>query len=173
MTDTVTRRLRARFELLDTDGDGRLRDADFTAAASRVAARLGIEPTDPKARALQHAMNRFWAGLRERADADSDGTVTLAEYAAVAGDPAGFDEHVADYARAMVDACDTDDDGVVDREEFLGGLTALGFDREGAARLHERLADPDGSVPTQAWVRTIRAYYLDPSDSEPDVLLRG
>lgn len=173
MTGEVAQRLRARFELLDVDGDGTLRDDDFAAAAERVAVRLGVDGADPKARALREAMNRFWVGLRERADADGDGVVTLAEYAAVAGDPSAFDEHVADYARTLVDLCDRDGDGVIDRLEFLNGLIALGFAPEGAERLHGRLAAADGTVPTGAWERSIRAYYLDPSDPEPDLLLRG
>ncbi|GLZ78485.1 hypothetical protein Afil01_32920 [Actinorhabdospora filicis] len=173
MTDAIAQRLRARFELLDVDGDGRLRHDDFTAAADRVAARLGLTADDPKTRTLHQAMNRFWAGLREHADADGDGTVTLAEYAAVAGDPAGFDAHVADYARAMVGVCDRDNDGVIGRQEFLDGLNALGFAPDGAALLHESLAEPDGSVPAEAWVRSIRAYYLDPADASPNLLLHG
>ncbi|GAA2213851.1 hypothetical protein GCM10009850_093140 [Nonomuraea monospora] len=164
-------RLRARFSLLDANGDGRLRAEDFALLAGRVCASLGADPNSAKALALAEGCRAYWEGLAAISDSDGDGIVTFQEYAAAVPDSDHFDEHGSPYARALTALADIDDDGQVEHTDFVACMTAIGFALPQVEQLFATLASHGGRVTTDAWSAAIKAYYVSTSAHTPGQML--
>ncbi|WP_343951795.1 calcium-binding protein [Nonomuraea longicatena] len=158
-------RLRLRFELLDTDGSSVLTRADFVLYTSRVCRVLGVADGSPKAEALAAACGRYWENLAASADRDHDGRVTFEEYAALSHDPSWFAAHGEAYAVAIAAVGDLDDDGLIERDDFLGLHSAAGFPLAYAARLFGDLdRGVTGRVSTADFAAFVRDYYTSAAD---------
>ncbi|WP_219470689.1 EF-hand domain-containing protein [Nonomuraea rhizosphaerae] len=170
--DTTPRlaRLRARFELLDANGDGRLQADDFRLLVDRVADALTVDGESAKVRALAHGCRVYWDGLAGTADSDRDNTVTFDEYVAALPDADHFDSYGRPYARALAALADRDDDGYIEQGDFLATMTAIGFSRSRAVELFAALSRDD-RVATAVWETAIRDYYVNASADIPGQVL--
>ncbi|GAA3675019.1 hypothetical protein GCM10022224_044150 [Nonomuraea antimicrobica] len=158
-------RLRMRFDLLDVNASGALTSADLALFASRVRSVLGVPADAPKGRALTEACLRFWAGLAEAADQDHDGEISFAEYSSFSHDAAWFAEYGEAYAVAVPAVCDLDDDGRIERDDFLGLHSAAGFPLTYSTKLFSDLdTGGTGRVSTEDFARFLRAFYTGAGD---------
>jgi Ca2+-binding EF-hand superfamily protein len=158
-------RLRLRFELLDADGSSVLTCADFVLYTSRVCRVLGVAEGSSKADALAAACRGYWQNLAASADRDHDGRVTFEEYAALSHDGSWFAAHGEAYAVAVSAVCDLDDDGLIERDDFLGLHSAAGFPLAYAAKLFRDLdGGGTGRVSTADFAAFVRDYYTSAGD---------
>ncbi|MET7328943.1 hypothetical protein [Nonomuraea sp. NPDC005650] len=158
-------RLRMRFELLDTDGSAVLTSADFALYASRVCRVLGVPAEAPKAGALEEGCRRFWEGLAAAADRNRDGQVTFEEYSSFSHDDSWFAEHGEAYAAALPAVCDLDDDGLIERDDFLGLHSAAGFPLSYSTKLFSDLdSGGTGRVNTACFTEFLRKFYTGADD---------
>src|ERR1700754_972976 len=126
-------RLLLRFRILDTDGNGYLDETAFDQLAAKALAAMGEPRESAKGQALLNGHRRFWAGLCTALDADGDGRISLEEYLARLGDPGEAERTVTDYATSLAALVDRDDDGYVERDDFVTCMTASGFARANSA----------------------------------------
>ncbi|MEU8364128.1 EF-hand domain-containing protein [Nonomuraea sp. NPDC048882] len=160
MSFSAADRLRMRFELLDVNGSGSLTSADFELFAARVCRVLGVPTGAPAAHALAEGCRRFWTGLAAAADLDQDGQVTFTEYRSFSHDDAWFAEYGEAYVGAVSTVCDLDDDGLIERDHFLGLHSAGGFPLSYSVKLFDDLdGGGTGRVSTAAFAAFLRAYY--------------
>ncbi|MEV5710698.1 EF-hand domain-containing protein [Actinoallomurus sp. NPDC052274] len=153
-------RLLLRFRILDSDGNGYLDESDFDRLATKVLSALGEPRESAKGQAVLDGHHRFWAGLRASLDADRDGRISLAEYLARLGDPGDAEQAVTDYATSMAALVDRDDDGYVERDDFLTCMTASGFAEANSATVFEELDESgDGRIPVGHWAAAIVDWY--------------
>jgi hypothetical protein len=174
-------RLRTRFSLLDADGDGRLQVEDFGLLAQRVIDALAASPArfprpDPhlisaKATDLLQGCQIYWQGLVTMTGS-RDGVVTFEEYAAAIPDDAHFDHYGQPYVRALASLADWNEDGQVERADFLACMTAIGFAEPDVERIYAELSF-DGAIATEAWKTAIRDFYLSATADTPGQLLVG
>ncbi|MEV0238192.1 EF-hand domain-containing protein [Nonomuraea sp. NPDC050786] len=80
--ELIEANLSGAFAVLDTDGDGHITVADFTAKADQMCAAFALEPRSPHHTALQRAYAAWWEQIRDGADHDGDGKVSQAEFVA-------------------------------------------------------------------------------------------
>ncbi|MGH8791202.1 MAG: EF-hand domain-containing protein [Stackebrandtia sp.] len=165
------RKLIRRFELMDADHDGQLEREDYEALAERLVQGLDAPPESPKARAVQDTYGRFWDEYISRMDADGDGKVTKQEYIKAIDrqsfDQAAFDRAFKPHFQAVARLCDTDDDGMVSREEFARMMRVHGVSAQEASASFEQIdQDHDGTLSVDELVNAARNYYLS---DEPDV----
>jgi Ca2+-binding EF-hand superfamily protein len=167
-------RLLLRFRILDSDRDGYLDEADFDRLATKVLSALGEARESAKGRAVLDGHHRFWAGLCASLDADGDGRISLAEYLARLGDPGDAEQAVTDYATSMAALVDRDDDGYVERDDFLTCMTASGFTEANSAAVFEELDESgDGRIPVDHWAAAIVDWYKsERTDIPGHVLVR-
>lgn len=159
-TTTADARLRRRFQMLDLDGNGLLEAEDFSRLAHRVTAAVGADPASPKAQALLDGTARYWEGVRADADANDDGKVTLDEYMAAVHDAGVFERYVRTYAETQTALVDVDDDGYVERADFIACLEAVGFTTAEAAHIYRELDTEDtGRVANGEFVASIARFY--------------
>ncbi|GAA4622538.1 hypothetical protein GCM10023196_015140 [Actinoallomurus vinaceus] len=158
-------RLRMRFDLLDVDGSGALTSADFALFASRVCGVLGMPSDSPKAKALAEGCRRFWEGLAAAADRNKDGKVSFEEYSSFSHDDAWFAEHGEAYVAAVSTVCDLDDDGLIERDHFLGLHSAGGFPLAYSTKLFSDLNGGEaGRVRSDRFAEFLRAFYTGADD---------
>jgi hypothetical protein len=158
-------RLRMRFDLLDVDGSAALTSADFALFASRVCQVLGVPADSPKAHALAEGCRRYWDGLADAADRNQDGKVTFEEYSSFSHDGSWFALHGEAYVAAVSTVCDLDDDGLIERDHFLGHHSAAGFPLTYSAKLFSDLDSAGtGRVRTGDFAQFLRRFYTGADD---------
>lgn len=86
------------------------------------------------------------AGIFRAADGNADGVVTQAEYV--------LNRIITDEAKAIVQEMDDDEDGLVERAEFVKHATKLLSDHELAVQVFSALdANADGGIPIPEYLR--------------------
>ncbi|QLE74446.1 EF-hand domain-containing protein [Streptomyces rectiverticillatus] len=152
MNATAAKRL--VFAMLDTDGDGVISKAEYSARVERVTRATGRTNDDPLVIAAREVGARAWAAM----DANGDGGVTFDEYAAWAGAEA-FDTVCEPVLGALFDLADTDKDGALSLQEFTTLRTALG---NPVSNIEAAFSALDGAgagrVGRDAYLASVRAH---------------
>ncbi|ANW17893.1 EF-hand domain-containing protein [Streptomyces clavuligerus] len=110
------------FGMLDTDGDGRIRERDLVCLAEKLNAAFSGGAPEAVAR-LERAFTVLWTTDLRPMDADGDEAIDRAEWSmgvrrAVADDRAGFLRRMGTVLQAWLALCDRDADGRIDRRAF-------------------------------------------------------
>ncbi|MEV0618764.1 hypothetical protein AB0I81_35965 [Nonomuraea sp. NPDC050404] len=170
--DTTSRlaRLRTRFSLLDINADGHLRAENFDLLAERVLDALIVKRDSARAIALRRGCRIYWQGLAAMAGGGDDDVVSFKKYAAVIPNNAHFDRYGRAYASALTSLADVNDDGQVERVDFLACMEAIGFAIPQIERTYAELSH-DGAVTTEDWKTAIRDFYLSDTAYTPGQFL--
>lgn len=130
------------FRMYDTDGDGTVGKRDFELKVANVAKLRGIEAGSNAYQELAGSIMADWEQLRQTADTNADGKVTLDEWLAhgtrVVGDEALYATVLAE-ADAVVSKFDANGDGKLDRKEFIAIATAWGADQASIEQVFPKL----------------------------------
>ncbi|GLW58037.1 EF-hand domain-containing protein [Kitasatospora phosalacinea] len=178
MTSAVkSRKFSSMFDWFDQDQDGQLTQLDFAATAG-VFSRAARKDDHTNIRAIHTAFDQWWQLLLEHADTDADGQVSRDEFITVMEDnvttEAHFEPAVMTIADAVMNAVDTDQDGVLSLEEYVRLYDTLGVEREvstAAFRLVDR--DGDGVISFAEYRAAIVEFYLSTDPDAPGNHLLG
>ncbi|HEY1176864.1 MAG TPA: EF-hand domain-containing protein [Phytomonospora sp.] len=166
-SDLLNRKLGRHFDLIDTNGDGSIDQADFDLIVTRLGQEFGQAPGTPKHRALADAYAALWAGMQESMDVNADGTVSREEYVRglETNAAAAYQAYLAPVARAIIDLCDVDGDGRISGEELAGLHRGLGMaDKDHSAAMRTLDRDNNGYVDEAELNAAIRDFF---SSSDP------
>ncbi|MFI6103681.1 EF-hand domain-containing protein [Streptomyces sp. NPDC051310] len=164
--DLYERRIAARFDAFDQDGNGYISREDFTTAASRLLEAFGTPFRSDKGQALSGGAEAFWQGLAGIADVDGDQRVTRGEFVGGAvkrlrDNPDRFAEIARPFVRAVLAVADRDGDGRTEVAELERALRALGVDSHTAALAAESLdVDRSGCVDEEEAVTAFARYCM-------------
>ncbi|GLF98939.1 EF-hand domain-containing protein [Streptomyces yaizuensis] len=167
------------FDLLDTDGDGRIRASDLTVLASRLSAAFAATRPETVAR-LERAFTVLWTRDVRRMGTGGGDAVDREEWRrgvrrAVAEDRDGFLGRMGAMLQEWLDLCDADSDGGIGRTKFLTmyGRT-LGLEPE---QLHEAFTtldiDGDGRLSREDIRGAVAEYYTSDATDTPGNWLFG
>ncbi|MGW6981377.1 EF-hand domain-containing protein [Streptomyces sp. NPDC054932] len=177
-TDLLTRKINRHFDLIDTDGNGRITKEDFDLIVTRMADQFGHAPGSPKFVELAEVYGSLWNGLRENLDTDGDGAVSREEYAhgltsgVLTGE--GYEQLMQPVAKVIFGLCDTNGDGRLDREEIAKAHLALGVQGEDHEAAMARLdRNGDGFVDEKELAQALQDFFLSKDDNAPGNLLFG
>jgi len=164
-------RLKRRFELWDSNGDGTIDKSDYETEARRIVKAFGEQETSPKGRALLTAYLGMWEKLAAKAKVGSQGKVTLQQFADVShqelveGGDAGFDKNLRPTIEAIVKMCDTDGDGEVNPAEFKRWMKAVGVDERQADSAFRQIdSNGNGQLTVEELVTAVRDYHQGVND---------
>jgi Ca2+-binding EF-hand superfamily protein len=150
--DLVKRNIDAVFAILDADSDGVITSGDLTGLGTRVCEQLRIAGS-PRAAVIVESYASWWEQLRADCDADGDGRISRAEFAAAmlsgGGDrQAYYSQHLARQISLIADVMDADGDGFIEATEYLALFGAApSLDPQLVQAAFERLdADGDGRI---------------------------
>ncbi|MGW2229681.1 EF-hand domain-containing protein [Streptomyces formicae] len=167
-SDLLNRKISRHFDLIDTNGDGEITQADFDLVVTRLSEEFGEAADSPKRRALSDAYQALWGGMQQSLDTDRDGAISREEYVAGLGAdaPAGYRQYVQPVAKAIIRLCDTNGDGKLDGAELLKVHRALSMDSgshdEAMAKLDR---DGDGFISEQELTVAIEEFF---SSEDPE-----
>lgn len=161
-SDLLTRKLGRHFDLIDTNGDGRIDFADFDVIVTRLGREFGHAPGSPAHRALTDAYAELWAGMQRSMDLDGDGAVSREEYVrGLESDAAAtYQRYLAPLASAIIGMCDIDGDRRISRAELAGIHRGLGMaDHDHDAAMRNLDTDGDGYVNEDELLEAIRDFF--------------
>ncbi|MGQ0838230.1 EF-hand domain-containing protein [Actinokineospora sp.] len=164
-------RLKRRFELWDSNGDGTIDRSDYETEARRILKSFGEPDNSPKARALLSAYLGMWDKLAGKANVGGQGKISLEQFVQVSerelveGGDAGFDRNLRPTIEAIVDLCDTDGDGEVNQAEFKRWMQAVGVDQRQADDAFRKIdKDGSGQLTVEELVSAVRDYHQGKHD---------
>lgn len=164
-------RLKRRFELWDSNGDGTIDRSDYETEARRILKAFGEQETSPKGRALLSAYLGMWDKLAGKAKVGAQGKVTLQQFTEVSekeiveGGDAGFDRNLRPTIEAIVNMCDTDGDGEVNPAEFKRWMKAVGVDERQADSAFRQIdSNGNGQLTIEELVTAVRDYHQGVND---------
>ncbi|TSB23356.1 EF-hand domain-containing protein [Streptomyces sp. NBC_01525] len=162
-------RLRQRFALYDTNGDGRIGRADLENEARRIVEAFGESVDAPRAQALLTAYPQLFDFLSKQVGAEGELTqdqfLEAAEKEVISAGPEGFGRVLRPSIRAMVDLADTDGDGQVSPAEFEKWLKAISADINADTAFQAVDADGNGQLSVDELVLAVGRYHSGELDA--------
>jgi Ca2+-binding EF-hand superfamily protein len=177
--DVQLRKLRKRFRLLDTNGNGRLDLSDYLAVAHRFQHLFALAPGSDRAVLIEDTYTRLFHAMHRHGDHNADGHVDEQEFvdtsvASLLTRPDGFDRAVRPVVDAVARVCDKDGDAALSRDEFRRLLLAEGA-REEDCDLALAHLYPNGTphLDLAGFTRATREFYCSPDPASPGNWLLG
>jgi Ca2+-binding EF-hand superfamily protein len=170
-TNVKNDRLEKRFDKWDVDGNGRIERTDFEAEAQRILQAFGEPPNSPQGRAVLESFTSTFEYLAEQAGVgrtgslDKDRFMNVIETEVFQGGDAGFGRVVRPMIQAILNLCDTDGDGEVNRDEFAKWLGAVGIDGSKADEAFDAIdSNRSGSLTVDELVNAVKAFHFGTLD---------
>ncbi|GAA4011369.1 hypothetical protein GCM10022247_37200 [Allokutzneria multivorans] len=172
VASVLSLKLRRMFDILDADRDGHLTAEDMPALADALAVPFAAVPD--KMRDLRAALSNIWDAHLSQMAEESGGRLSPAGYergvrVAIAEDGESLVEALNDTVVAWFALFDTDDDGLISREEYVqigGPLGGVSVEEMGQA--FDRLDhDGDGELSIEE-IRTAAAEYFTSDNPDAD-----
>lgn len=171
LTSAQQERLDQRFNLYDTNGDGRIDRSDLHREAQRVVQAFGEPEDSPKAQALLNAYPQMFDYLLEKGGHGAGASLTKEQFIAVAAQEmlqhgqAGFASVLRPSIQAMVALCDTDGDNQVSLAEFGKWIRAISPDIEAKTAFQAIDTDGNGQLSVDELVAAVGRYHAGETDA--------
>ncbi|XP_077288891.1 sarcoplasmic calcium-binding protein 2 [Arctopsyche grandis] len=115
----------------DVNQSGTIEKKDFELAIEKICTLRGWTPNNPKYAETHETMIKIWDGLRQRADANKDGQVSVDEWCSMWDDYAQNPDRALEwqsrYMNFMFDLEDASNDGSIDVDEFTTVCSCYGL----------------------------------------------
>jgi tellurite resistance protein TerC len=159
--------LNRRFAVLDINHDGTWQERDYEQQARRVCDAFGHAADSPACRNVTDAQRGLFSALLAHMDVNHDQQITPEEFAASIGrdiaDQPGFDAAISAAASSLLQAADTDGNGVLDRSEYAQLTAAYGASTRPADQAFRQLdRDHNGVLDITELTEAIRQFYTSP-----------
>jgi Ca2+-binding EF-hand superfamily protein len=159
------RKIDRAFGYLDVDDDGLIETEDVVNLGNRLVSAFGESLDSPKGKAVVDSFGRFWTTLLEVMEVDDDGMISPDEYrkgmTAAFIDGPDYDRVFRPAVEAVSRLCDTDDDGMINYEDFGHLHEAWGTGADEVDPSFRKIdTDEDGLISVDELVEAGRQYYL-------------
>ncbi|MFI5640983.1 EF-hand domain-containing protein [Streptomyces goshikiensis] len=168
------RKLKGMFAAFDADGDGYLREEDFTALVARWS-RLPAVGVGTELRARMEALLMgWWAALLEAGDAGGDGAVDMGELLSLVDRLPSMVAEVTATADTVFDAVDANGDGLISPEEHRTLVETWNGQPVDTAGVFELLdLNGDGHLSREEFALLWRQFWISDDPVEPGNWLCG
>ena len=165
-----TKKIDIRFKRFDIDGDGVLTPNDYEGLAQRLLDAYGVPADEPKGKAVLDGYRGLWELHAREMDTNHDGYITPEEFhSAIASHVIGnngVEETVVPLMRAILDLCDKEGSGSLDRDEFTSLMAVFGVSDAHSLETFAKLdREGDGTISFDEFVEAGREFY---TSTDPD-----
>ena len=148
------------FNLLDSDGSGVLTKADFEKKLQEVAAIRNQKPGSPRYETLKSAYMVSWETIKQEADTNDDGQVTLDEFTSALdktlNDKAKLENVIKKSHQAHFEILDADGSGNVSFEEFKQVQQVYGLNESTATKMFDELdSNGKGGISLEEYMQQV------------------
>lgn len=174
-SEAITARFNQLFDVLDTDGDKHATWVDYQRLVDRYITGYALDPTEPKAHAIETAYRSLWEQLVRHSGAPGrlERQEFIAAMHAASEDRSRFNAAEA-VAEAVFDLLDEDGDGRISLDEFLVYASALGAaEQDARARFANVDTDGDVHISREEFVLSAREYLFGEATDSPGGFVFG
>ncbi|GAA2220248.1 hypothetical protein GCM10009850_122100 [Nonomuraea monospora] len=158
--DARHERIKAVFDVLNTNSNGYLESIDLETAARRIIRDLGVDPGSAPARTYLDSITGYWTSLVSELDQNNDGRLSFDEFARP-HTPANYPSAVRPLAESLAQLCDLDQDGFIEHTDFVTAALGIGFPRAAAETFYAELdTSREGRIPTGAFLTMFENFLL-------------
>lgn len=170
-TAAIDQRLEQRFNLWDSDHDGRVERSDFQAEAERIIQAFGEDADSPRGRAVLDSYLNMYEFLASKAGVGKEGLsrtqftdVVMREM--IDQGNRGFARVLRPTVRAIVELCDVTGDGAINPTEFRRWVAAIGASGTDPDESFRRMdVNRNGTLSVDELVEAVKRYHFGQSDT--------
>ncbi|MEU1498918.1 EF-hand domain-containing protein [Streptomyces sp. NPDC005732] len=168
------RKLKGMFAAFDADGDGCLREDDFTALVARWSRLPAVGPGTPLRARVETLLMGWWDALLAAGNAGGDGTVDLGELLTLVDRLPTLSDAVIATADTVFDAVDTNGDGRISPEEHRRLVETWNGQPVDMTGVFERLdRNGDGHLDREEFASLWYQFWTSDDPTEPGNWLCG
>lgn len=154
----------------DVNRSGTIEKKDFEIAIEKICRTRGWADGTPEQGKTRNTLLQVWDGLRQRADADHDGQVSLEEWVQMWEEFAKSNDSVLEwqnrYRDFMFQHVDSSGDGTIDLDEFLSVYTSYGITEEECRKAYDRFTNNKSlEITPEVFSKLWREFF---SSGDPD-----
>ncbi|MFN8489020.1 MAG: hypothetical protein U0350_15645 [Caldilineaceae bacterium] len=178
LTALQTKKLTNLFNLYDADGNGYLDERDYDRVAQNAAHAIGYQPGTAEYNTLYTAYMGIWQGVRQLADSDNTGQLTLDKfltgYANLISQKEVFAAVILDMAKTTVEFQDRNKDGKIEEDEHTAYAMAHNISHAAALESFRRLdRNGDGYLTRAELEKNIEEFFVSDDPEAPGNWLLG
>lgn len=178
LSSLQTKKLTNLFNLYDTDGNGLLEESDYVRVAQNAARAIGYQPDTAEYATLYAGYMGIWQGVRQLADPDNTGQLTLATflngYAHLISQRELFAAVILGMAKTMIELQDRNKDGKVEQDEHMAYAMAHNISHAAALESFRRLdRNGDGFLTRAELEQNIEEFFVSDDPAAPGNWLLG
>ncbi|XP_056639783.1 calexcitin-2 isoform X1 [Diorhabda sublineata] len=161
----------------DVNQSGTIDRKDFELAIGKICSLRGWPRDTPEYRKTFDSMINIWEGLKQRADSNKDGQVSVEEWAIMwdefSKDSSNPLEWQTQYMRFMFEMEDSSGDGAIDVDEFSGVCSCYGLDESECRQAFEKMAQGKHSVNYDEFETLWKQFFISENPSDPGNFIFG
>lgn len=161
----------------DVNQSGTIDRKDFELAIEKICSLRGWSPSSPQHKKTFDSMIQIWDGLRQRADSNKDGQVSVDEWSSMwdeyARNPDNPLEWQTQYLRFMFDLEDASADGSIDTDEFVQVCSCYGLAEAECTEAFQRMGQGAKDVNFEQFQVLWKQFFMSEDPSEPGNFIFG
>nr|QHB21921.1 juvenile hormone diol kinase [Colaphellus bowringi] len=161
----------------DVNQSGTIDRKDFELAIEKICSLRGWPSGSSQYKKTFDSMITIWEGLKQRADSNKDGQVSVEEWASMwddyAKNPDNALEWQTQYLRFMFDLEDASGDGSIDVDEFTSVGSCYGLDPSECKQAFHKMAEGREEVNYDQFVSLWKQFFTSENPSDPGNFIFG
>lgn len=167
MNELQQKKFARLFSMLDRDKDGAVERSDYETIGKQIAKLRGLASGSPEEAQIVTRMSAYWDALAKRADKDTNGRVTMAEWGqSMAGGSESMEQTRAQMVGLAASLLDRDGDGKITVDDYKRLFEMVGHKMDDAEDIFKRLdRNKNGKIDTSE-LATLVGEFLFSGDSD-------
>ncbi|XP_066138231.1 calexcitin-2 isoform X1 [Euwallacea fornicatus] len=161
----------------DVNQSGTIDKKDFEEAIEKICSLRGWAQGSEQYKKTYDSMIQIWEGLRQKADANQDGQVSVEEWASMWEDYSKSPENALEwqnqYQRFMFDLEDASGDGSIDIDEFTSVCSSYGLKAQECRDAFQKMSGGQKEVNYQQFETLWKQFFISENPSEPGNFIFG
>lgn len=161
----------------DVNQSGEIDLKDFEIAIEKICSLRGWPAEHPKNKETHQVMLKVWEGLKQKADKDNDGQVSVEEWCnmwdAYAKDPDSVLDWQQRYMNFMFDLEDASNDGTIDAAEFATVCSSYSLDKKECEEAFKKMSKGEKEVTRDQFAALWKEYFSAEDVNAPGNFIFG